>query len=213
MATLRDILSDIELRVTAGRPTDEERYNWAQAAFILNVTTAKLLRDRALEQIQLSNDRYHYESDPILWKTYTLTVQTDSQGIKYVELPYPPVSMPINFGIKDVFTIDPRYGAPNKLSRGTYSSADTGRNRDFAQPQYVYSGTRLELYNAGLISTVNIVAVNSGQDMDASLDSEYPLPEDLIGQAVMEVTQILLGQQQLPDDVYNDGKDESVKSV
>lgn len=212
MATLRDILSDIELRVTAGRPTDEDRFNWGQAAFVLNVTTARLIRDRSIEQLQISNYRYNYDSDPILWKTYVLNVQTDSRGVKYVELPFPPVSMPINFGVKDVFTIDSRSGAPNKLTRGTFSSADINRNRDFAQPMFVYSGTNLELYNIGTINSVNVVAVNSGQDAStADLDAEYPLPEDLIGQAVLEVTQILLGQQSLPDDVYNDGQDQAAK--
>lgn len=213
MATFNQILSDIELRVTAGRNTDEDRFNKEQAAFVFNLNAAALTRERAIEGISISGNRYNFEGDPLLWKTYELDVVTEGVD-KYVELPFPPISMPIYHGVKNVFTTNPSTGYVKNLKQGSYSSAETHSNLMFAQPQYVFSGNRLNLYGIGLINKVTVIAVNSFTDFDnIDLDAQYPLSEDMIAQVIQATVQVLLGQQQLPDDVNNNAKDESVKGV
>jgi hypothetical protein len=215
MALLSEILSDIELRVTAARPNDDMRFEKTQARFVLDYVTAYYIFQRARQALQDGLAYEDYEYDSSLWTKYVLDV-IDNGTEKYVQLPTLPIALPINFGIQAVYTIDSNRGTPRMFQRGNFGKASVSARLPWARPLFVRSGDKLYLYNSRSINRVNVVMVGGDQDVsfDANgnlVDIQYPAPMDALMEIQNMVVQILLGQMQLPDDIANDGKDQSVK--
>ena len=213
MALLSEIMSDIELRVTAARPNDDMRFEKTQARFVLDYVTAYFIMQRA-RQARADSFMLDYEYDSTLWQEYELDVVTVN-GQKQAILPETPIALPGNFGVQSVYVRD-SFGTPRLYRKGTPSMASIQASLPWGRPMFVRVNTKLYLYGIGATKKIYAIIIGGGgqNEVDADgnlIDIQYPAPADALVEIINMVTQILLGEMALPDDTKNDAKDQAVK--
>jgi hypothetical protein len=215
MATLGELISDVQERVVAARPNDELRINIGQIKFVLDYCTAFVINKRAKEDMVMRKGSLMYVVDPSLFTRHELALQEDANGQLYADLPVLPMSLPVNFGIGAITTTgDPRRGySPKKIPSGTQSDIEIEMGRPFGSSIWNRVGQRVYFYQMRLIRKVYayIIGVELPNDSNDCFSQPYPLPQDLIAETLQMVVGILLNEVSLQDDTQNDGKDQTVK--
>ncbi len=230
MATRAELLGNIELLVTGGRPTDESRYWDGQALFLLNYETARAVYEDAVERMKANRKNSGLswgahamqKIDPSLLQQATLDVvaQQNDRGEDAwgeAKIPEPPLPMPDNFGIIDVYVRNKKTGVPILLKPGTIGTARPVTSVLFSRPIWTHVGDKLQVYGfkgnpIPDTITVNMVGfgeIPEGMTEEEFMNQTYPLPEHLITIVTQRVVGQLREQLGMPGDSFNDNKDQS----
>lgn len=229
MATRTELLDNIELLVTGGRPTDEDRFWIDQALFLLNIESARAIYEEALERIKIEQNRPGYSWDPQLASRVdpgllqTETLEVVPQGNErwgIATLPAPPLPLPESFGIISVFSRKPSTGTPITIQPGTTSTVRARTGTIFSQPVWIRAGQELELYGfrgQPLPGKIQVRMVGYGQrpegvSQEWFLNQQFPLPDHLASMVTQRVVELLRSQVAMPGDSYNDNRDQSATS-
>lgn len=231
MATRGELISNIELLVTGGRPTDESRYWSGQALFMLNYHTALAIYEDAIQRMKLAGAERGFSwdpqladrIDPSLLQTLELDVveEETASGRKSwgkAILPEPPLPLPDTFGVVSVFVRNYRTGVPVVLIPSNTNKVRPSVGVLFSQPTWLRSGLTLELYGFRGKSFPDKVHVRmvgyglppEGISEEDFLNQTYPIPEHLIDIVTQRVVEQLRMQLGVPGDSFNDNKDQAV---
>lgn len=204
----KSIISIIELRLTAGQPSDDFPIDDRQFGREIDIAAMKLLNDAA-EKIKIDDT---YECFIIPYNGLSITKQTitsnmdDYQVKYYVELPCEPVTLPNDGGIRMVETSG---GALIKraklLDQKLYCALP------FSKPEMTYNRIKKNLYLRNITDIfaengkVNVVMAISTSLGNISDTDDYPLPTYLLEPLIESVVAKLTRQLGMITDKANDG--------
>lgn len=212
MATRREIRSDIILRLTAGRPSDDFEIDDRQINFWVDTVRAMILDEKLRSDASYSLEPFITSFDGI--SILKESINGAEEGINdtryYSELPGQVLKLKDDTGIylvetnggETVFRIKPsdkkriknlRWAKPNHSKIAYYRVND----------RIIYQGGTSNFLKNG---KVNMLLVLSDTTANIGDDDEYPIPADILPlllQSVEEVGRRELGIQM---DMANDGK-------
>jgi hypothetical protein len=218
--TKNKILSDIELRLTKGKPSDDHNVVRRQLSYLVDIERDLLVSERlkrTLEKSKYGNvDPFYISSDLCLKPSKLSDLCADCPG-KYryaIELTRDVISLNRDAGL--VRVVD-NYGKNVTISSET--RIKIARNLPFSKPsksnQVLYRENRY-LIIEGLDEfavdyfTYDAFYVPKAEGQNVGDDDNYPIEDELIGELTNRVIASALRQQiQGVGDVENDGTDPS----
>lgn len=210
MATIGQLISDIELRVTKGNVSDDFQIDRRQIRFWLDIERARLIEEkqRAQGMQELADFVKLYECQAI--NERQITCGDGCNGKRYeVKLPVSVSELKNDLGVYRVETI-----AGNTVHRIRLSEKARIRNLKFAQP----SKRRAIYWRVGDTLTIEGGTDNFRENgmvhlflipedtSDLSEDEEYPIDASLIPLLLQRVEEIARREMGTVEDMENDGK-------
>lgn len=214
--TKSQLISDIILRVTKGKPADDLELEPKQVEFWINMVLDGLVKDSLDEKIG-SNDRIPdfyvvKESCKKLYQETYECVEDDDERI-YVELKKPVLEI---LGDNAVVRVTTNEGTMIHKSR--LSTIDFISNMEFAKPStknlVYYRDGKQKLVICGIPSSmIDVIEIFAWYVPQTDLEcfddeEELPIPSDLIEELQIRVEEIARRQMYGTGDVENDGQDD-----
>ena len=211
MATRSQIRSDIILRLTSGKPSDDFELDDRQIDFWIDTIRAELLLLKIKDESDKDIDSFFQFIDclPIQKE---VPCEDDCNARYYVELPSKPIDLKDDSGIRLVET-----SGGSEIKRMRVSDIHILKNLRFSNPSpsnmaFYRIDTKL-IIRGGTVNflkngKVNIVAALSNPSSSISDDSEYPISEDLLPILLDRIEEIGRRQEMGESDLINDGVDE-----
>lgn len=210
--TRSEIRSDIELRLTKGKPSDDMELEPRQINFWIDIVRAKLIKDKILAE--------GYNADlgtssatwipalEINQESISEALDAHNQSKYYISIPGQIMSLPKDMAIVSVSTL-----SGDQVNRIRFTDLGAMSSIKHMKPSpsnmvFYRIGTKLYilgpsedfLANGYLNVFVILSKTNSIDDSD-----EFPIPEDLLPILLDAVEAIARRQFQLPQDLLNDG--------
>lgn len=209
MATKKELISDVELRLTKGKPSDDFEVDKRQISFQLDIVRSALIKSKAKEE---SKDDFSdfvtlYEAVEVYEEA---KIADDGESAMWVKsrLPEDVMSLQEDMG---VYSIETQGGVEIKrikaIDRIRFKHLKFGKSSK-ANPTY-YRVDQDIYYQGGTDNWKKNGVVNMYLILETVIDSDsdYPISTELIPLLLETVTNTLMQQMnpQLKQDLNNDG--------
>jgi hypothetical protein len=211
MATRREIRSDIILRLTKGKPSDDFEIDDRQIDFEIDTCRSLLVKAKVEHEKLIDGSLLTY-FDNISITTETISGYDSDNGSDkryYATLPTSVIGLPKDIGVHMITTnagrLIHRITAMDSvnllyLKFGKPSKNQIGYKR--VNDKIYFEGMALDFAQNGKVTMLLVVADTSSIDDDG----EFPLSAELISPLLDMVEEKLRRQLGLPEDTANDGK-------
>ena len=218
MATKAQLISDIMLRVTGGKPSDDLELEYNQVAFWIDQVLGTLIKDNLDQKLKNGEDidPVYFSNEQELYPVLNEKRWMDSQKSAYISICKTPMSLYRDGGIVRIETQD---GV--QVDKITIGKLDMINNMTFSKPnleRLVYHRVGTRLYINGLTEeSIDFAIFNvwyvARPDLLSSMDDtdEVKMGEDIPAMLAEAVAQIAAQQVIGPQDMENDSEQDLAK--
>lgn len=210
--TRNEIISDIELRLSKGKPSDDMELSRPQMAFWIDAVRSKMIQDQMASQDSWADAGSGFATEFDCLKIESEDDECDVCDTKkyFVTVPGKIMKLPNDLGVVSV-----RTPGGSSVNRIRISDLDAIKYIDMIKPSDknpVYYRVSQKLYilgpnknflNKGSLNVFAILASTDSIDDDA----DFPMSDNLLPALLDAVEVIARRQMSLPADLTNDGKD------
>lgn len=209
MATRREIRSDVILRLTKGKPSDDFEVDDRQINFWIDNVRSSMIQDK-IDDGMVDLQDFISRFDNICIETELVETKNIEKNLYKIKLPADVLDLPNDIGVYDVET-----EGGTQVTRIRPTDRKRFKNLRFAKPgpsRPSFYRVSEHLYFEGggdnwlRHGAVNLLLIASSTIDSVSDDEPYPISSDMIASLIDACEMIGLREIQTEEDLLNDGE-------